>query len=163
YSDPYYRPYSELRTGLALVEGLLVTVAMVLAPAILAGSLAGGKERGGFGLLLRTRGSAREVVLARVAGQLTPIAVGFLAGLAGLPGLIVLAALTGMNADVIAMLIALPAALVLGSGGLSTAVSAISRRGRDSLMTVYLLQLLIFLAPLVVSLLSAAPGSLAWL
>ena len=158
YSNPNYRPYSELRGGLAVIEGLMVTIALVLAPAILAGSLAGERERGALGLLLTTRVTAREIVWARFAAKLTQIAMILLAGL---PALLLLASLTGMNADVVATLIALPAALVLGSGGLSTAISAISRRGRDALMTVYLLELVLFLSPLVASLMRASPGLLA--
>ena len=119
--------------GLSVVEGLMVTIALVLAPAILAGSLAGEKERGALGLLLTTRVSAREIVWARFAAKLTQVAMILLAGL---PAQIVLAALTGMNADVVATLIALPAALVFGIGGLLvTIMTSFGARADDAVLT----------------------------
>ncbi len=49
YATPEYQPFYELRYGLTIVEGILLTIALVIAPAILAGTLAGEKERGALG------------------------------------------------------------------------------------------------------------------
>ncbi|MHC5540159.1 ABC transporter permease, partial [Singulisphaera rosea] len=38
--NPLYQPYAAFRMGLTIVEGMMLTVALVLAPAVLAGSLA---------------------------------------------------------------------------------------------------------------------------
>jgi ABC-type Na+ efflux pump permease subunit len=158
-SNPYYLPYEVFRNGLAIVVGMMVTIALVLAPAVLAGSLAGDKERGALGLLLTTRVSSREIVTARLLGKLTQVGMVLLAGL---PAVILIAALAGLRPGVMAALIALPALVAFGGGGLATAVSAVSRRGRDALLTVYLLDLVFLLVPMAGSL-GFSLGPFDWL
>jgi ABC-type Na+ efflux pump permease subunit len=158
-TNPQFRPYEELRDGLLAIECVIVGFALLLAPAVLAGSLAGEKERGSLALLLTTRVSPREIVLGRVVGKLTQVAMILLAGL---PAQVLLIALTGMNADVAALVLALPVAVSLGAGGLAAGVSAVSRRGRDALLTVYLVVILFMMAPLPRSL-GVVVGSLGWL
>ena len=54
-----HSPYSEMPLGLTVVEGMLVTVALVMGPAVMAGlPLAGEKEGGVLSLLLTTRVSS---------------------------------------------------------------------------------------------------------
>jgi|GEM_PF-1465561 len=148
-ADPSHLPFIELRTGLVAVEGVLVTFALVLAPAIMAGSLAGEKERGALGLLLTTRVTPREVVLGRFAGKLSQLAMILFAGL---PAVVLLGPLTGSTPGITGLLLLLPLAVGFGSGGLALAVSAVSRRGRDALLSVYLLDLVFLLIPLADSL-----------
>jgi ABC-type transport system involved in multi-copper enzyme maturation permease subunit len=142
--DPFFQPFDHLSYGLVAVEGMLVTIALVLAPAVLAGSIAGEKERGIMALLLTTRVSPREIILGRLVGKLSQVAMVMLAGV---PAVAVLAALLGVRAGTVAVLLALPAAVAVGSGGMAVLASTLSRRGRDSLLTVYLLEVIFLLAP----------------
>jgi ABC-type transport system involved in multi-copper enzyme maturation permease subunit len=144
-SNPAYLPYEILRYGLATVEGMLVTVALVLGPAVLAGSIAGERERGVMGLLLTTRVSAREIIVGRLTGKMTQVAMVLLAGV---PAMVSLYALSGMDWRTFALLLGLPAAVALGGGGLAVLASTVSRRGRDALLTVYLVDVLFLLSPL---------------
>lgn len=148
--NPTFQPFDVFRRGLLIVEGMMLTVALVLTPAVLAGSLAGEKERGALGLLLTTHVTSREIVAGRLVGKLTQVAMTLLAGV---PAVVLLAALAGMNLDVMTTLMVLPTAVAFGGGGIAAAVSAISRRGRDALMSVYFIDLVFLLAPLL-----AAPG-----
>ncbi len=152
--DPAHQPYFELRTGLAAVEGLLVACGLILAPAVLAGSLAGEKERGSIGLLLTTRANSADVVLGRLAGRLSQV---LMIELAVVPALLLFAALSGLGWSMTLTLLALPAAATLGGGGLALAASALSRRGRDALLLVYLIDVLFAIGPAV------APAGHGWL
>jgi ABC-type Na+ efflux pump permease subunit len=145
FTNRGYLPLVELRSGLAVVEGMMITVVLVLGPAVLAGSLAGEKERGALGLLLTTRVSAREIVLGRLIGKLAQVGMILLAGV---PAVVLLASLAGMNMGVQLLLLTLPVAIGLGSGGIAVFASAVSRRGRDALLAVYLLDVLFLLSPL---------------
>lgn len=149
YFNPNYLPYGKLRTGLTILEGMLISLGLVLSPALVAGTLAGEKERGALGLLLTTRMRSCEIIAARFAGKMSQMTMVLLAGV---PALVLLASLAGMNADVMATLLALPAAVTFGGGGLAMAVSSVSRRGRDALLTAYLIVLLFLLSPLAASL-----------
>jgi len=141
-TDPAYAPTSSMSIALAIAQGWSVAVALMMAPAALAGSLAGEKERGTLGLLLATEASAAEIVTARVAGKLGPV---FLALLAGLPPLALTATLAGFGWATLATLAVVPMAVAVGNGGLAAAASAVSRRGRDALLAVFLLDLLLLL------------------
>lgn len=144
-SEPGYRPYDLLRGGTLVLEVMAIVIALVLAPAVMAGSLAGEKERGSLHLLLTTSATPREIVLGRLAAKMSQVLM-ILA--AGLPALFLLAALDGLAPAVVGTLIALPAGVALGTGGLSAAASVLSRRGRDALMSVYLVILLVLLSQL---------------
>lgn len=139
-------------SGLAAVERIAAVVALVLCPAVLAGAIAGEKERGSLGLLLTTRLNSFEIASGRLWGKLSPVAMTFLAGL---PALAWFACLSSVPPAVAATLLALPAAVALGAGGLALGLSAVLRRGRDVLMLMYLLVLLALLGPVF-----AAPYSL---
>lgn len=143
--DPNHRPYYELRIGLAVVEGMLVTLAIVMAPAVLAGSLAGERERGALAILMTTRVSSWEIVAGRMLGKLSQVGMIMLAGM---PALVLLAGLAGLSLPRMSIYLLLPAAIAWGSGGLATAASTISRRGRDALLSVYLVDLFFMLGPL---------------
>lgn len=142
---PEYSPGPSLAWGVTAVESMLVTAALLLGPALLAGTLAGDKARSTLGLLLATRVSPREIVAGRLAGRLCVVGV-FLA--AGLPFLVWFAAMRGLGPWALSALIALPAAVGFGGGGMAIAVSAVARRARDALLVVYLFDLLFLLAPL---------------
>jgi ABC-type transport system involved in multi-copper enzyme maturation permease subunit len=133
--DPAYRPKGELHFGLAAVEGMAVAIALVITPAVLAGSLAGEKERGTLGLLLTTRVNSWQIVNGRLGGKLAQ--VGMLL-LAGVPLGFLLAELADLPMLAMLGLACLPLALAFGVGGASLAASALLRRGRDALLAVYL-------------------------
>ena len=143
--DPNYLPVLETRIGLAVVEGMLVTVALVMAPAVLAGSLAGERERGALGLLLTTCVSAREIVTGRLLGKLAQ--VGMIV-LTGVPAVIGMATLCGFSPWTVGINLVLPLAVGFGAGGLAVFASTVSRRGRDALLSVFLVELLLMLTPL---------------
>ena len=149
YTNPTYSPYELFRTGIIIVEGFLISASLILAPAVLAGSLAGEKERGALGLLLTTRVSPYEIVMGRVAGKLAQISMILLGGL---PPLVLFAGWSGVYARELGALLGMIAAVTLGAAGIATAVSAVSRRGRDALLSVYLIEALCLLAPAIVSL-----------
>lgn len=143
--EPNYKPFWELRIGVTLVEGMLLTIALVLGPALMAGSLSGEKERGSLALLLTTRVTAREIVSGRLAGKLAQLGM---IVLAGVPALIAVAALSGYGAGALFVFLLLPAAVGFGGGGIAAASSTLSRRGRDALLAVYLLDVFLLVAPL---------------
>ena len=89
-----YLPYATLRVGLVALEITAVAIALVMSPAVLAGSLAGDKERGSLGLLLTTRVNALEIVLGRLTGKLCQVGQILLAGV---PFLILIAALAAIR------------------------------------------------------------------
>jgi ABC-type transport system involved in multi-copper enzyme maturation permease subunit len=152
--DPDFWPYELLRWGVATLEVMLLALMLIFSPAVLAGSLAGEKERGALGLLLTTRMSSREIVLGRLVGKLSQVAV---LALAFVPMLVWFAALAGLRAPAFAMLLVLPAAVAFGVGGIAIAASSLSRRGRDALLVVYLLDVLMLCSPLVSAALPATP------
>lgn len=159
--DRMYLPYSLFRGGLAALVGMSVAVVLVICPALLAGSLAGEKERGALDLLLTTRVNALEIVVGRLVGKLSQVGQVLLAGV---PALILLAALAGIRPSAFAAMLALPAATAFGIGGLALAASVLSRRGRDALLTVYLLALLFLMTTLPASYLPLdAIDAIAWL
>lgn len=145
YIDETYQPTWALRSALLVVEGMVVTVALVMGPALLAGSLAGERERGALGLLLTTRVSAREIVLGRFVGKLTQVGMVILASL---PAVFFLGMFVGSNATLQITRLLLPLAVAFGGGGLAVGASIYSRRGRDALLAVYIGEVLFLLSPL---------------
>jgi ABC-type transport system involved in multi-copper enzyme maturation permease subunit len=143
-----YTPVGATRVGLLTMEHMFVTCALVLAPALLAGTLAGEKMRGTLGLLLACLVSPLEIVVARLAGRLSVIAM-FL--LAGLPALVFCASIHELDLPILGLLMLLPLAVALGGGGLAIGISAVANRGRDALLAVYFLVLILLLAPLFAS------------
>jgi ABC-type Na+ efflux pump permease subunit len=144
--DPFFHPdVAALRTALAAAVMILATIAVVQAPAVLAGSLAGERERGVLQLLLTTPASPREIVLGRLLGKLSQVAMILLAGV---PLLAILVAWNGHGLVHLATIALVLAALSLGGGGLAIGASVVSRRGRDALLTVYILMLLLTLSPM---------------
>jgi ABC-type transport system involved in multi-copper enzyme maturation permease subunit len=133
--DPNYLPYEALRIGLATLEGIGVVIALLISPSLLAGSLAGDKERGTLGLLLTASVNSWEIVAGRLSGKLAQICMILLAGV---PVWFLLAALAGIRVPALLGMIGLPAALVIGSSGVTMAASAVARRGRDALFAVFL-------------------------
>ena len=146
--DPTHLPYYEFRIGLTIIAGSLLSLAFLIPPATLAGSLAGEKERGSIGLLLSTQASSADIVLGRWVGRLAPVA---LVAASALPGLFLLALLAGMNPAIIAMLVILPSSVALGGGGFALGISAISKRGRDALLVVYLIEVVLMLGSIFAS------------
>jgi len=124
---------------------ILLTLVVVQAPAVLAGSLAGDRERGVLQLLLTTVVSPREIVSGRLLGKLSQVGMILLAGV---PFLVLLGAWNGFDLSQLATLFLLLAAVGAGGGGLAVAASIVSKRGRDALLSVYILMLALVLSPL---------------
>jgi ABC-type Na+ efflux pump permease subunit len=144
--NPFYE-YAHwlMALGSLVLVGMALAMALVLTPAVMAGSLAGEKERGSLGLFLTTRVNALEIVSGRLAGKLSQVGMILLAAL---PGLVLLGSLAGFHLPALVMMLALPAAVAFGSGGLAAAASSLCRRGRDALLAIYLIDVLFLLAPL---------------
>ncbi|HZZ82454.1 MAG TPA: hypothetical protein VFE62_28405 [Gemmataceae bacterium] len=140
----HYSPAVALSWGLILVEAMLVTVALLLGQALLAGTFAGEKHPS-TAALLAAQVSPLEIVFSRLMGRLCVVALIFLAGLPILAGF---SALCGNGALILALLIALPVAVAFGGGGLALAVSTVTRTARDALLVVYLFEVLLLFAPL---------------
>ena len=157
--DLTYRPFFELRYGLAICEGILVTIALIMGPALLAGSLSGDKERGVLALLLTTRIHPREIVTGRITGKLAQVGMILVAAL---PGLILISALAGFSLSSQAMLLGLVVAVAFGGVGMAAVAATMSRRGRDALLSVYLMDLIFLLTPLSSSL-GLPQGVFNWL
>jgi ABC-type transport system involved in multi-copper enzyme maturation permease subunit len=133
--DLGYLPYEARRVGLATLEGMGVVIALLISPALLAGSLAGDKERGTLGLLLTASVNSWQIVAGRLSGKLAQVGMILLAGA---PIWVLLTALAGIRVSALLGMISLPAALVIGSAGVTMAASAVARRGRDALLAVFL-------------------------
>ena len=142
--EPDVSPYSIFTGGLIATEGIAVTVAFVLSPAVLAGTLAGEKASGTLELLLTARVSSGEIVLGHLLSRLGQVGIILLAGL---PLLVWAAALCRCSPQGLLVVIGLPAAVTLGGGGIALAVSASTRRARDALLAVYLVELVLLIAP----------------
>lgn len=157
--DATHMPYYELRVGLTAVAGGLIALAALISPAVLAGSLAGEKERGSIALLLSTQASAADIVLSRWVGRLAPVG---LVAASTLPMLLGLATLAGLNPPVVLMLLALPVAVGLGGGGFALGISAVSRRGRDALLLIYLVEVILMLGSLMAAPLAGGTNDSIW-
>jgi ABC-type transport system involved in multi-copper enzyme maturation permease subunit len=155
---PGYASLQYLGSGLTVVEQILLTYALAFSPALLAGTLAGEQVDTTLALLLASRVSSREIVLARLTGRLSVVGVILLPSL---PLVMILAALCELGPARLALLLVLPVAVAFGGGGLALAASAVVRRGRDALLLVYLAVLLLLLVPLLGSVLPPAVGQ--WL
>jgi ABC-type transport system involved in multi-copper enzyme maturation permease subunit len=140
-----FSPLSDAQLCLKIIEWIMITLAIVVAPALLAGSLAGEKTRNTLGLLLACLVSPREIVSARMAGRLSVVGVILLPAL---PPLLFVASFLALPVGAIATLLILPMAVAFGGGGLAIAASAVARRGRDALVAVYLIELLFLLVPI---------------
>ncbi len=135
----------EISTCLSAAAFVLLTITAAQAPAVLAGSLAGERERGILQLLLTTTATPREIVEGRLLGKLSQVGI---VVVAGLPVLAFLAALDGLGAIHLLAMAILLIAVGFGSGGLAVGASVVSRRGRDAQLTVYILMILLMLSPL---------------
>ncbi len=142
--DDTYLPASILPGTLIVLEAICLVIVLVLSPAVLAGSLAGERERGSIGLLLSTSVDAREIVLGRMFGLLSIV---FAIFVAGLPFLLAFAVLSGVSLAETSCLIALPLAVGFGIGGVSMAASSIARRGRNALILIYSLEAVVLVVP----------------
>jgi hypothetical protein len=142
--DPAFQPAGTLLGGVSILERIMIVVAMLMSPAMIAGTLAGERARGVLPLLLASSISTREIVSGRLAGRIAIVGV-FL--LANMPAMCVLGGLAALPIQVLALLLVLPISVAIGAGGISMLASAVSRRARDALIAVYLVQLFLFLVP----------------
>ncbi len=143
--DPFFVPVGYVRAALWFSAMVLVTIAVLMVPAVLAGSLAGERERGVLQLLLTTAARPREIVLGRLIGKLSQVGMVLLAGV---PVVAILAAWNGLGIGALGTFVLVLAAVAIGEGGLSVLASVVSRRGRDALFAVYIGILVLYLSPL---------------
>jgi ABC-type transport system involved in multi-copper enzyme maturation permease subunit len=143
--DASYAPGGPLEITLSISAIALLLIVVVQVPAMLAGSLAGERERGVLQLLLTTAVTPREIVTGRLLGKLSQVGMILLAG--G-PFLATLFAWNGFGSLQLGAFFLLLTAVGLGGGGLAVGASVVSRRGRDALLSVYSLMLLLVLSPL---------------
>jgi ABC-type transport system involved in multi-copper enzyme maturation permease subunit len=130
--------------GLDTLIGFMVTGAWLLTPALLAGAFSGERPQAALLLLLTCQVKPRDIVLGRLLGRMA-ICVVFM--LAALPAVALLAGLCDLRFADIGLMMLLPLAVGFGAGGICCAASVVSRRGRDALLAVYLIDVLILLAP----------------
>lgn len=143
--DPSFVPSRLVQFALASAVMVLVTIDVLMVPAVLAGSLAGERERGVLQLLLTTAATPREIVLGRMIGKLSQVGMVLLAGV---PLVALLAAWSGLSFAALLTMVLLLACVAIGEGGLSVLASVVSRRGRDALFAVYVGILILYLSPL---------------
>jgi ABC-type transport system involved in multi-copper enzyme maturation permease subunit len=141
----FFSPADLIRWTLWTSVMVLVAVAVLMVPAVLAGSLAGERERGVLQLLLTTAVTSREIVCGRLVGKLCQVGMVLLAGL---PLLALLAAWSGLSFAALWTFVLLLACVSIGEGGVSLLASVVSRRGRDALFGVYVIVLILYLSPL---------------
>ncbi len=154
-------PADWLRIFLSATALVLLTITAVQAPAVLAGSLAGERERGILHMLLSTTASPREIVEGRLLGKLSQVGMIILAGI---PIVAFLAPWNGWGVSHVLTMVLLLAAVGLGGGGLAVGASVVSRRGRDAQLTVYISMIVLTMSPLLgwVGLPPEAVGVLEW-
>jgi ABC-type transport system involved in multi-copper enzyme maturation permease subunit len=140
--QPAPAPFVEF--GLDTMIGFMVTGTWLLTPALLAGAFSGQRPQASLLLLLTCQVSARDIVLGRLLGRLAICGVFMLAAL---PAVTLLAGLCDLRFADIGLMMLLPLAVGFGAGGICCAASVVSRRGRDALLAVYLMDALILLAP----------------
>lgn len=154
-----FSPSNLFAGALIMLEGFLVTAALVLSPAMLAGALSGERVRGVLAMLLASEVSTREIIEARLIGRLSVVSA-FL--LTSAPGLMLLGSLNGWGLGQLIVALLLPVAVAAGGGGLAVGASSLARRGRDSLLGVFLVELVALIAP-VFSNLWLPPAVRAWI
>jgi len=143
--NPFFDPATDVREAFEVSAIVLVTIVVLMVPAVLAGSLAGERERGVLQLLLTTAATPREIVLGRMIGKLSQVGMVLLAGV---PLIAILAAWNGSGLGALATIVFLLASVAVGEGGMSLLASIVSRRGRDALFAVYAGILILYLSPL---------------
>jgi hypothetical protein len=109
--------------------------------------------------LLTTVVTPREIVTGRLAGKLSQVGMILLAGA---PFAALLGAWNGFTVGQIATLFLLLAAVCAGGGGLAVLASIVSRRGRDALLSVYILMIALVSAPLLAEV-GLPPRAAGWL
>ena len=110
-------------------------------------------------LLLTTCVTPREIILGRLAGKLMPV---MLVLLAGVPALVALASPLEIGPASLAVFLLLPGAVAIGGGGLAVLASTVSRRGREALLSVYMVDVLVLLSSLAFAT-GRSPSAAAWL
>jgi ABC-type transport system involved in multi-copper enzyme maturation permease subunit len=141
-----FLPLATLHAGLIALEGMLVVCAWLLPPALLSGSFSGDKTRAGLAILLACRATPREIVTGRLTGRLAVVGMILLAML---PAIALLGSFADLGLTQILVMAGLPLATAIGAAGMTVAASVISRRERDALVLVYLLDILLMMAALI--------------
>lgn len=154
--DSFFLPGELLGYGLLSVEFTQIVLALLLSPALIAGAIASEKDRGTLSMLLCSELTASDIILGRLAGCFSQV---ILLSVAPAPIIVLFAALRNAGLFELAMLMGLPAAVALGTGGIAVAASTLARRGRDALLATYLIVVLLLLG----TFFAVQQPELAWL
>lgn len=142
--DPCYLPSEIFVVSLVIAEGMAVLAAFLLAPATLAAPLGGENQQGALDVLLISRVSAWEILLARLCSRLLQACMILLAAV---PWIVWLGFFAGLSIAQLAPVVLLPFAVAFGGAGMAVGVSTISRRARTALVAVYILQTVLVFGP----------------
>jgi ABC-type transport system involved in multi-copper enzyme maturation permease subunit len=125
-----------------------VAAVLALTPALVAGTIADEKQRKTLHYLLASQLSSREIVCGKLGARLILL---FALVLTGLPIMSILSLFGGLDPPLVlvAFLGTLTTAFALAS--LSILVSAVSRRARDAIVVVYILEVVWLAAPWVLA------------
>jgi ABC-type transport system involved in multi-copper enzyme maturation permease subunit len=144
-------------TAFAVLQVLAV---LAIGPAMAAGTVALERQRRTIEYLFCSPLSNAEILLSKLAARLVQLA-GLV--LAGLPVLALAMMLGGIAPEALLVVMAITASTLASLTMLSIAVSAWAPRAQDAVVRVYLLLLVLLLAPWFLSWLPPLPGGLAWL
>ncbi len=142
--------------ALTLMQGLAV---VMLTPALVAGTIAVEVERKTLHDLLTSDLSAAEIVLGKMAARLVQVGVSIAVGL---PILLTSGRLGGIDARLIACLLAGTLTTTLFLGGLSALASTQSRTTRGALNLAFTLTMLWLILPSAVALLLPRSGAIGY-
>jgi ABC-type transport system involved in multi-copper enzyme maturation permease subunit len=120
-------------------------VILLITPALVAGVIADERRRKTLHYLLASRLSSAEIVLGKLCAR--SLNVGVLLAL-GLPMVVMLSLFGGVDPNAVLLFFAASATTVFLLAAVSIAVSTITPRPRDAVISVYLLELLWLFAPM---------------
>ena len=139
---------------------LQVLAVLAIGPAMAAGTVALERQRRTIEYLFRSPLSNAEILLSKLAARLVQM-TGLV--LAGLPVLALAMMLGGIAPEALLVVMAITASTLAAVTMISIAVSAWAPRAQDAVIRVYLLLLVLLLAPWFLSWLPPLPDKLAWL
>jgi ABC-type transport system involved in multi-copper enzyme maturation permease subunit len=141
--DVYRAPDLQLQARLAntffgAFFGVQLVVIGLMTPVMVAGAIAEEKERRTLEFVLATDLRSREIVLGKLAARLANL---LLLLITGLPVLALLQFFGGVDPGELLAAFAVTLLTLLGAASLSILMSALLRRGRDAILSTYLLML----------------------
>lgn len=139
-SGRFNSPFPHFRMAFEWSLFIVLGQALLISPAAAAGSLAAEKERGILGLLLTTPATSWEVVVASLGGVLANASI---AMLALFPFVVWFGSLAGANVFNIVFACVFSMLVAFGASGVSLAAAVFSKRRRDALIAMYLVEIVL--------------------